>query len=381
MVPNMKKQAVRTIEQWTTAFNTFVAVYTKKYRDEAPSLMKYCSIIRELVFQSANWKFYDENVRLLRQKEPWPWHQIHSELYLRAHLNKNNSNPSNQGTRPQHKANGAPFQRGFVGHFTMVNVVQGAPLSTSAISAAMPTQFPAANKTPNQSFPNKREDVLQSQNNQRKPILPLPTPIKVDKLALYLHGYNKKHYNELIAGFTFGFKLHYQSPSGSTCMVRNLVSAYAHPDVVESKLAKELELGQIKGPFANPPFLNFFVSPLGVVPKKTPGEYRMIHHLSFPHGVSVNDFIPPEHASVKYATVDDAVRIILKRLGKGCAMAKMDLFGFGWKGKWYYDCCIPMGARSSCQNFDRLSSALEWLARAKLGIPVYHSHLRRFPDH
>ena len=116
MVPNIKKQAVCTIEQWTTAF---VAVYTEKYRDEAPSIMKYCSIIRELAFQSANWKFYDENVRLLRQKEPWPWHQIHRERYLRAlsDLNKNNSNPSNQGTRPQHKANGAPFPKGFCWKF------------------------------------------------------------------------------------------------------------------------------------------------------------------------------------------------------------------------------------------------------------------------
>ena len=111
------------------AFNTFEAVYTEKYQDEAPSLMKCCSIIKELAFQSANWKFYDENFRLLRQKEPWPWHQIHSELYPRAHLNKNNSNPSNQGT-PIHNAKrtGPPFQRGFVGNFTMVSVVPGAPL-------------------------------------------------------------------------------------------------------------------------------------------------------------------------------------------------------------------------------------------------------------
>ena len=34
------------------------------------------------------------------------------------------------------------------------------------------------------------------------------------------------------------------------------------PDIVESKLAKERELGRIMSPFTNPPFLNFFVSPL-----------------------------------------------------------------------------------------------------------------------
>ena len=31
-------------------------------------------------------------------------------------------------------------------------------------------------------------------------------------------------------------------------------------------------------------------SPLGLVPKKQPGEYRLIHHLSYPNGASINDF-------------------------------------------------------------------------------------------
>ena len=61
-----------------------------------------------------------------------------------------------------------------------------------------------------------------------------------------------------------------------------------------------------------------------MVPKKTPGEYRLIHDLSFPRGDSVNDAIAPEHASVQYARVDDAVAII-KQLGSGCFLAKTDI--------------------------------------------------------
>ena len=82
--------------------------------------------------------------------------------------------------------------------------------------------------------------------------------------------------------------------------------------------------GRVLGPFKHPPFDNFRVSPLGVIPKKQPGKYRMIHHLSFPHGGSVNDFIPSESCSVHYASVDDAVRDI-KKLGKGCTLAKTDV--------------------------------------------------------
>ena len=50
----------------------------------------------------------------------------------------------------------------------------------------------------------------------------------------------------------------------------------------------------------------------------------MIHHLSFPKGTSVNDGIPDVETSVRYATVDDAIRLI-KQAGPGCFLAKTDI--------------------------------------------------------
>ena len=80
---------------------------------------------------------------------------------------------------------------------------------------------------------------------------------------------------------------------------------------MSAKISKDLAAGCLAGPFDTPPFRNFRVSPLGVVPKKAPGEYRLlIHHLSFPRGASVNDGISTEDASVQYARVDDAVAMI-----------------------------------------------------------------------
>ena len=197
-----------------------------------------------------------------------------------------------------------------------------------------------------------------------------------------MSGYDPTVVNTLQSGFTYGFKIDFQGKCHNS-ISNNLLSAFNNPTVVDLKLSKELEAGRIAGPFDTQLFDNIRVSPLGVIPKKTPGEFRMIHNLSFPRGKSINDFIPDEFSSVKYATVDDAIRII-KQFGVGCAMAKTDvrnafritpihpsdfpLLGFQWRGKWYYDHCLPMGCSSSCQIFETFSTALEWVARTKLGI-------------
>lgn len=109
-MPNVKRQNIGNMKQWTTVFNTFVTIYTQKYPNEAPGLIKYGSVVRELAFQSANWKFYDDNFRQLRQTECLPWDQIHSELYLRARLNKSKVG---SGPRVPSKTNGSPFPKEF----------------------------------------------------------------------------------------------------------------------------------------------------------------------------------------------------------------------------------------------------------------------------
>lgn len=210
----------------------------------------------------------------------------------------------------------------------------------------------------------------------------LPTPIKIERLAYHLTGYPPKLYDELVTGFSEGFKIGFKGIARDK-FSKNLNSAYDLPQVIDSKLAKEIELGRIKGPFPVPPLDNFQVSPIGAVPKKAQNEFRMIQHLSFPEGDSVNDFISKEDTSVQYASVDDAIHII-KVLGRDCAMAKCDvrsafrimplhpteynLFGIYWRGEYYYDCVLPMGCASSCKIFELFSTALEWIAKEKLGV-------------
>ena len=263
-------------------------------------------------------------------------------------------------------------------------IATGASLNTTASSVATTIQSSVANcrKSP-------RLGEIPQQSSHPCLQTALLTPVNVAVLSRVLLGYDSCIAYRLIKGFSEGFKINYQGPR-ITSTAPNLGSAHENPDVVDEKLPKERELGRIAGPFVSPPppppppLASLRISPLGVISKKTPGEFRIIHQLSYPEGASINDSIPPQFATVKYASVGDAISLI-QRQGKGCAMAKTDvrsafrivpvhpsdypLLGFQWKYKWYYDKTLPMGCSSSYQMFEDLSTAMERVAKNKLQIP------------
>lgn len=198
-----------------------------------------------------------------------------------------------------------------------------------------------------------------------------------------MEGYSQVQRDYLLDGFTNGFRLRF-SGTREAQDSHNLKSAIDHPNVVQTKLDAELAARRIAGPLSVSEHPTLKISPLGVVPKRQEGQFRLIHHLSYPRasGLSVNDGIPKECTAVSYAGIQDAVSVI-KELGRGCFLAKTDiksafrllpvhpedymLLGFSWNGKLYHDCCVPMGCASSCAIFESFSSALEWVARHKLG--------------
>lgn len=146
---------------------------------------------------------------------------------------------------------------------------------------------------------------------------------------------------------------------------------------------KKFPLVELQVPLVPPLFLICNAPLLVLYPKKI-DEFRLIHHLSYPDGASINEFIPDELCSVSYATVDDAIKQI-KKLGKNCLLAKTDiasafrilsvhpddheLLGIQFKGAFYYDRCLPMGCSISCSLFETFSTALQWIACTKFGVP------------
>lgn len=173
-----------------------------------------------------------------------------------------------------------------------------------------------------------------------------------------------------------GFKLQYFGPRLPR-FSKNLPSLGKQYSVAEQKIDREISLGRVAGPFKQPPFPTLQVSPLGLVPKKD-GDYRLIHHLSYPEAASINFFIDSEQSSVTYSTIDDAAAMIA-RLGSGAYLAKsdiksafrlipvsstdFDLLGFFFNNAYYYDKMLPFGCKISCAIWDRFASFLHWLTQ------------------
>ena len=64
--PVQNSKRINSIDQWTSAFQIFVAVYTVRFPDMAPALMKYSATVRELASKNAHWKYYDENFHFFK---------------------------------------------------------------------------------------------------------------------------------------------------------------------------------------------------------------------------------------------------------------------------------------------------------------------------
>ena len=221
----------------------------------------------------------------------------------------------------------------------------------------------------------------------------LPTPINALRLQTYLNGFPFTKRSTLIHGIRRGFSLQSSITSPpSPSSYENHQSALQHTEVVSMKLQNELILGRIAGPFTEPPLPGFITSPLGLVPKKSSSEcpeFRLIHDLSFPRGNSVNSHIDPAFTRVQYEDLDHCISII-NSLGPNCWISKADLkdafrilpvrpadyrlLGMVWKQRFYYDKCLPMGCSISCQVFESLSQALQWILTTKLSV-THMSHI------
>ena len=117
--PSVKAKKINSFEIWLQAFHIFVGIYTSKYPSEAPALMNYGDIVRDLAARGHNWVFYDENFRFLKQshKQLLQWGEIHWELWLRSQpvqqkrsFSNTRGHTSNANSIPRHVPRGFCFK-------------------------------------------------------------------------------------------------------------------------------------------------------------------------------------------------------------------------------------------------------------------------------
>jgi hypothetical protein len=129
-------------------------------------------------------------------------------------------------------------------------------------------------------------------------------------------------------------------------------------------------------------------------------KLRMIHHLSWPRlpssdSDSINEHIGEEDSATVLQRFDDAV-VMLASLPastsnpKPILLSKIDvksayrlvpvhpddwhLLGMQWRGKYYYDNVLVFGLSSACRHWERVATAVHWMAKTllKLDLMVHY---------
>ena len=206
----------------------------------------------------------------------------------------------------------------------------------------------------------------------------IATPLKRAAWAWELRLHPDHEFADFILrGLERGFRIGFDYRNHRcTSARRNMLSAVQHPQPIDNYITQERRADRIIGPL---PLSTegVQVSRFGVIPKPhQSGKWRLITDLSAPKGGSVNDGIDPCLCSLSYASVDDAVSIVL-RLGPGTVLAKFDLeaayqvvpvhpqdrmlLGMVWNGELFVDGALPFGIRSAPKLFSVVADGLLWI--------------------
>ena len=210
--------------------------------------------------------------------------------------------------------------------------------------------------------------------------LTLPTSSSPIRLANWMqfilahpdHRYATYVYSGLSTGFRIGYDRQTTTLQPSW---RNHPSAFENRATVRDYIEAERKAGRLVGPLHRSLLPVVHTSPIGLVPKSEPDHWRLIVDLSFPFRHSVNDGISSEWSSISYASVDDAVELIL-HLGRGTQLVKLDLekayrnvpvhpqdqhlLAISWEGDTYVDGALPFGLRSAPKIFSAVADMVSW---------------------
>ena len=167
----------------------------------------------------------------------------------------------------------------------------------------------------------------------------------------------------------------YRGPASSV-LIPNSRSVIPHEEKISARIALEMKKGRMEVQELGGARV---VTPLAMIPKPFPStKKRMIRDLSRPAGKSINDGIT-ELPVLELPQVEDVLQLVqdwraagVKRVGirrvdadaayrrVGVRRADRWQLGLQWKGRVLRDTVLPMGLRSSCHLYQRLTCAIIW---------------------
>ena len=216
----------------------------------------------------------------------------------------------------------------------------------------------------------------------------ISTPLQAEAWERALADHPHKEWvSALLRGMRQGFRIGLRSSARCRSSAVSRPSARAHSQVVDEFLQQQVAAGFMIGPLEPQECSGVVTSSVGVVPKSTPGKFRVIVDLSRPEGASVNDQLLRELTHVAYSSIEDA-SFAMHTLGPGAQLAKIDIrdayriipvhpedrpfLALSWQDRVYIDCQLPFGLASAPAIFSAVAEALEWILRRRGVRGVLH---------
>ena len=79
-----KQNKITSVDEWSSAFAIFMSIYSEKYPNQVPSLIKYGETIKDIAKVGGDFISYDEGFRYHRKSNPSSWDQFNPELYTKC---------------------------------------------------------------------------------------------------------------------------------------------------------------------------------------------------------------------------------------------------------------------------------------------------------
>ena len=205
--------------------------------------------------------------------------------------------------------------------------------------------------------------------------LAVGSPLRAVSWHRHLQTYPDAYWaHRLVHDIIHGVDIGYRGRRTLRITSPNFTDGGAEDRAVSADIANEVNLGRIAGPFVSPPFQYYRCSPLKTVAKKgSTTKYRIIHHLSYPHGRSVNSCTADWPCPLaRFARAVDIVRRLGRVLhGQGGRQSRLPhhrsptrglaLLSMRREVRYYFHRTLPFGLRSSCHLWERYATAAEWI--------------------